>query len=83
VRNNREKALEMIMKYVVKENVTTNIYNQKVMLDGILEAQEDVKGEAPSYNLNEEAFNKLNARLLQYGYISKPVEFKRFTGGKL
>ena len=83
VRANREKALEIIMKYVEMENIPTNIYNQKVMLNGILEAQEDVKGGAPSFTLNEEAFNKLNARLVQYGYITKPVEYKRFTGGKL
>lgn len=83
VRNNREKALEIVMKYVELENVPTNIYNQKVMLNSILEAQEDVKGGAPSYKLSENAFNKLNSRLLQHGYIKKAVEFKRFTGGEL
>ena len=83
VRNNREKALEIIMKYVKAENIPTNIYNQKFMLDKILEVQEDQKGGMPSYSLKEDSFDKLNNILMQYGYISKPVEFKRFTGGKL
>ena len=47
VRNNRKEALEIVMKYVKKEKVSTNIYNQKWMLETILEAQEGVKGEIP------------------------------------
>ena len=78
-RNNREEALAIVMKYVKAENVPTNIYNQKWMLDTILEAQEDVKGGAPSYNLAVEAFNQLNSTLMKYGYISKPVEYKKFV----
>ena len=80
VRNNREKALEIVMKYVKAENVPTNIYNQKWMLNTILEVQEDVKGNAPSYKLNIEDFNRLNRMLVEYGYISKPVEYKGFIG---
>lgn len=83
VRNNRKEALEIVMKYVKAENVPTNIYNQKIMLDTILDAQEDIKGGNPSYTLNIEAFNKLNRTLLMHGYISNPVEYKRFTGGEL
>ena len=83
VRENREKALEIIMKYIEMNNVPSNIYNQKVMLNGILEAQEDVKGGTPSYKLDEEAFNRLNSRLVQYGYITRLIDYKRFTGGAL
>ena len=82
VRNNREAAVDIVMQYVKKENVTTNRYNQKWMLDAVLEAQEDVKGQAPSYELTEEAFNQLNEALLKYGYISKPVAYDRFMGVK-
>ena len=78
--NNREEALGIVMKYVKEENVPTNIYNQKWMLNTILEVQEDVKGNAPSYKLNIEDFNRLNELLIQYGYISKPVEYKGFIG---
>ena len=81
VRNNREEALDIVMKYVKESNVPTNRYNQKWMLDAILEAHEDVKGGLPSYRLDEDAFNGLNEALLKYGYIAKPVEFERFTGG--
>ena len=82
-RNNREEALEIVMKYVKECNVTTNRYNQKWMLDAILEAQEDVKGSAPSYNLDEDAFNQLNEALLKYGYIARPAVYERFIVGKL
>ena len=77
-RNNRKEALDIVMKYVKAEKVPTNIYNQKWMLDTILEAQEDVKGGTPSYSLNPEAFNHLNITLLEYGYISKPIKYQSF-----
>ena len=82
VRNNREEALDIVMKYVKEANVPTNRYNQKWMLDAILEAHGDVKGGRPSYRLDEEAFNRLNEALLKYGYIAEPVDYERFTGGK-
>ena len=81
VRNNREAALDIVMKYVKAENVPTNRYNQKWMLDAILEAQEDVKGGQPSYRLDEDAFNRLNEALVKYGYIAKPVVYEKFIGG--
>lgn len=82
VRKNREQALEIVMKYVKEAKVPTNRYNQKWMLDAILEAQEDVKGGKPSYTLDEDAFYQLNEALKKYGYISKDAEYKRFTGGE-
>lgn len=83
VRNNRDEALDIVMKYVKEENIPTNRYNQKWMLDAILEAQEDIKGEKPSYRLDEDAFNQLNEALMKYGYISQPVVYERFIGGAL
>ena len=81
VRENREEALDIVMKYVKESNVPTNRYNQKWMLDAILKAHEDVKGGTPSYRLDEEAFNRLNEALVKYGYIARPVVYERFTGG--
>ena len=81
VRNNREEALDIVMKYVKEANVPTNRYNQKWMLDAILQAQEDVKGGMPSYSLDEDAFNSLNEALVKYGYIEKLVVYERFIGG--
>lgn len=81
VRDNREEALDIVMKYVKESNVPTNRYNQKWMLDAILTAHEDVKGGTPSYRLDEEAFNRLNEALVKYGYIARPVVYERFTGG--
>lgn len=81
VRDNREEALDIVMKYVKESNLPTNRYNQKWMLDAILEAHEDVKGGMPSYRLDEDAFNRLNEALVKYGYIARPVVYERFTGG--
>ena len=81
VRDNREEALDIVMKYVKESNVPTNRYNQKWMLDAILKAHEDVKGGTPSYRLDEEAFNRLNEALVKYGYIARPVVYERSTGG--
>ena len=82
VRNNRKEAVDIVMKYVRAANVSTNIYVQKWMLEEVLEMQEDVKGELPSYTLNFNAFYWLNDVLLKHGYISKPVEYERLIGGK-
>ena len=83
VRNNRDKALDIVMKYVKEEKVATNRYNQKWMLDAILEAQEDTKGGLPSYRLDADAFYQLDEALKKYGYISESVVYERFTGGML
>ena len=83
VRNNPDKALDIIMKYVKKENVTTNKYNQKWMLEALLQAQEDIKGELPTYRLNEDAFNQLNEALKKYGYISKSIVYEKIIGEQL
>ena len=83
VRNNREEALDIVMKYVREANVPTNRYNQKWMLDAILEVQEDVKGGKPSYRLGEDAFYQLDEALKKYGYIGKSAVYESFTGGNL
>lgn len=83
VRNNREAALDIVMKYVKAENVSTNRYHQKWMLETILEAQEDVKGSIPTYNLNRDDFDRLNEVLVQYRYITEPIDYDRITGVSL
>lgn len=80
VRSHREEALAIVMKYVKAENVPTNVYNQKWMLEAVLAEQEDIEGEAPSYNLSIDAFNQLNTALLKHGYITEPVMYNRFVG---
>ena len=81
VRGHREEALAIVMKHVKAENVPTNIYIQKWMLEAVLAEQEDVKGEAPSYTLSVEDFDQLNDTLLKHGCIAKPVVYNRFVGG--
>lgn len=81
-RENRKEALDIVMKYVTAEKVATNLYHQKWMLEVILEVQEDKKGEQPSYVLKRDDFERMNKTLLKYKYISAPVEYDRFIGGK-
>ena len=81
VRSHREEALDLVMKHVKAENVPTNVYNQKWMLEAVLQEQEDVRGEAPSYDLSVDDFDRLNAILLKHGYIARPVVYNRFVGG--
>ena len=82
VREHREEALDMVMKQVKAEQVPTNIYIQKWMLEAVLQEQEDIKGESPSYSLSVSDFDRLNAMLLKHGYIAKPIVYNRFVGGK-
>ena len=81
VRDHREEALELVMKYVKAENVPTNVYNQKWMLEAVLQEQEDTQGNPPSYSLSVDDFERLNALLLKHGYIAKPIVYNRFVGG--
>jgi NitT/TauT family transport system substrate-binding protein len=81
VRNNRDEALEIVMKFVKESNVPTNRYNQKWMLDAVLDAQVDTEGGMPSYSLSIDAFNQLNEALMKYGYIEGPVDYESFIGG--
>lgn len=83
VRNNRESALEIVMEYARKDNVATNKYIQKWMLDEILKVQEDTEGGKPSYHLQKDDFDYLVGLLLEYSYISEPIEYDRFMGGVL
>ena len=81
VRSHREEALDIVMKHVKAEQIPTNVYIQKWMLEAVLEEQEDVKGEAPSYTLSADDFDRLNTTLLNHGYIAKPIAYNRFVGG--
>lgn len=83
VRNNPDKAIDIVMKYIKEANVPSNRYNQKWMLEAILAAQEDTKGGKPSFGLNAEVFNNLNATLLDYGYIPKALDYEKFIGDNL
>ena len=83
VRNNRKEALDIVMKYVRADNVPTNIYNQKWMLEAVLEALLDEKGGEPSYSLGIDDFDSLNELLLRNSYISKPVVYEKFIGNSL
>ena len=81
VRTHREEALAIVMKHAKAENVPTNVYNQKWMLETVLQEQEDVRGEDPSYSLSVEAVDRLNALLLKHGYLTQPIVYNRFVGG--
>ena len=80
VRNNPDEAVDIVMKYVKEANIPTNRYNQKWMLEAILEAQKNTKDGSSSFKLDIGAFNRMNGLLEKYGYISKPVVYEKFIG---
>ncbi len=82
VRDHREEALELSIRYAKAENVPVSVYHQKEMLDEILRVQEDTPGAEPSYVLEREAFERLNDALLHYEYIEKALDYDEFVGNK-
>ncbi len=77
-KENREKALDIVMAAIRKFNVHSNRVNQAYMLDTILKLQENDKGIAP-YHISEERFNHAVNLLLLHGYIQKTVPYKEFV----
>ena len=79
VRKNRAKALDIVMKHVKANNVTTSRYLQKFMLEEILRLQEDEEGKAPSYMLKKENYEWVSNLLYRYGYIEKQTPYNDFV----
>lgn len=82
VRQNRDAAIDIVMKYAKADKVATNQHHQRWMLEEILRVQEDQEGQQPSYTLKKADFQRLEALLLKYGYLSESLDYERFIGEK-
>lgn len=77
-----EEALDIVMKWVEKENVHTNRIHQRWMLEEILRLQ-CVDGEDnPSFRLDAEMVSRLSDLLLKHNRIHTPVSVETLKGGK-
>lgn len=77
-----EEALEIVMKWVKKENVHTNHIHQRWSLEEILRLQCKEGENKPSFQLDAAMVKKLSDLLLKYNYIQEPVSIEKLKGGK-
>ena len=77
-----DEALEIVMKWVKKENIHTNRIHQRWMLEEILRLQCKEGEKEPSFKLNVDVVNKLSDLLLKHNRIHQPVGIEKLTGGK-
>lgn len=83
VRENREAAIDMVMKYAKADKVATNQHHQRWMLEEILRVQEDLEGGKPSYVLKKSDFEELEALLIKHAYLKEAADYEAFIGKKL
>ena len=76
-----EETLDIVMKWVKKENVHTNRIHQKWMLEKILALQCRDGEKKPSFQLNNEKVEKLNELLLKHNRIHQPINMEKLKGG--
>jgi len=76
-----EETLDIVMRWVEKENVHTNRIHQQWMLEQILKLQCEDGEKKPSFRLDSEMITKLNELLLKYHRIHNPVDIKKLKGG--
>ena len=81
-REHREEAVDIVFKYIKADNIPTNRYHQKKMLDGVLKAQIDTPEGRPSFILNKADFLRLEEALIKYGFIIEPLDFDKFIGAR-
>lgn len=80
VHEHPEEALEIVMKWVKKENVPTNEIHQRWMLEEILRLQCPRGKEKPTFELDEEVVKKLSGLLLKHRRIHNPIIIERLKG---
>jgi NitT/TauT family transport system substrate-binding protein len=81
-REHPEEALDIVMKWMEKENVYTSRIHQQWMLEEVLRLQCGKEEEKPSFVLEPEKLERLSDLLLKYGRIYAPVTWEKMKGGK-
>ena len=76
-----EETLDIVMKWVAKENVHTNRIHQKWMLEKILALQCKDGEKKPSFQLDSETIDRLNELLLKHRRIHYPINIEKLKGG--
>ena len=76
-----EETLDIVMKWVAKENVHTNRIHQKWMLEKMLALQCRDGEKKPSFQLYSETIDRLNELLLKHRRIHYPINIEKLKGG--
>ena len=82
VHEHPEEALDIVMKWVEKENVHTNHIHQRWMLEEVLRLQCAEGEKKPSFRLDDRVVNRLGDLLLKHHYIQEPISIEKLKGGK-
>lgn len=78
-REHPEETLDIVMDYVRRNNITTNRFHQKMMLDKVLGLQVNPdSGQADFSHMDKEMFQNLNEEMKGIGFISNYVNFSDF-----
>lgn len=78
-RDHKDEALEIVMEYMKKNNIATNRYHQKLMLDEVLRLQVNQESGAADFShLSESLFSDLNDEMISTGFISDRVNYNDF-----
>ena len=78
-----EEALDIVMKWVEKEQVHTNRLHQQWMLEEILRLQCKKGKKEPTFDLDAKSVEKLSDLLLKHRRIHAPISLEKLKGGGL
>ena len=78
VEQNQEKALDLVMGVVRKNNIATNRYHQCKMLKEILRLQYDMETGEKTYKLSEDGFN-LGIQFLMTEEVAAGIKYRDFV----
>lgn len=76
-----EETLDIVMKWVEKENAHTNRIHQQWMLEQILSLQCEEGETKPSFRLDSQMIDRLSELLLKHHRIQHPVDIHKLKGG--
>ena len=74
-----DEALDIVMRYVEKNHITTNRILQRLMLEEILALQLDPDSRQREYRIREDMLQLANEMMLQGGLIQRPVTLEELS----
>ena len=78
-RQHPQETLEIVMKYIRKNNILTNKVIQRLMLDEVLRLNTNPKTGKPSFALDRKIADKAIDMLRKYNLISHELNYKDIT----
>ena len=76
--NNRDESLQIVLTYMKRAHIPTNLSHQSWMLDKVLELMDPGIKNVKKGELTETDFHKSQSILIDGGYISKKILFNDF-----